>query len=141
MTSEERNERIKKMFEDDLALLLRKGHDYSGERDCMANLRDFGFLGSVVRIGDKYHRLKNFCDSGVLRVSDESVLDTLRDLRNYGFLAQILYEDEKGSHRPGKCAVCGGKFTAKEVIIWHGSDPYCERCHCFPSKLIEGSTT
>ena len=95
MTAEERHERIKKIFEDDLALMLRKGHDYSGERDCMENLRDFGFLGAVVRIGDKYHRLKNFVHSGVLRVSSESVLDTLKDLRNYGFLAQLLYEEEK----------------------------------------------
>lgn len=93
MISEERNERIKKMFKDDLDLLLRKGHDYSGDSDCMCNLRDFGFLGVVVRLGDKYHRLKSFVENKKMKVKDESVIDTLRDMRNYAFLAQILWED------------------------------------------------
>lgn len=93
MNSEVRNERIKEIFKEDLKLLLRKGHDYAGDGDCMQNLRDFGFNGIVVRIGDKYHRLKTFSQQQKLQVPDETVIDTLRDLRNYAFLAQILYED------------------------------------------------
>ena len=110
MTSEERNERIKKMFKDDLDLLLRKGHDYSGDSDCMCNLRDFGFLGVVVRLGDKYHRLKSFVEQGKMKVKDESVIDTLRDMRNYAFLAQILWEDSQEKPRKvawEECWICG----------------------------------
>ena len=94
MKAEKRNEIIKEIFEGDLELLLKKGHDYSGDDDCMENLRAFGFLGAVVRIGDKFFRLKNFVQSGELYVKEESVIDTLRDLRNYGYLAEILYRNE-----------------------------------------------
>lgn len=113
MTSEERNELIQKMFEADLELLRRKGHDYSGDEDCISNLREFGFEGVIVRIGDKFHRLKNFIKNKKLRVSDESVLDTLRDLRNYCFLAQILYESKKCEHvfdKDLKCTKCDSKI-------------------------------
>lgn len=95
MKAEKRNEIIKEIFEGDLELLLKKGHDYAGDDDCMENLRVFGFAGAVVRIGDKFFRLKNFVKSGKLYVKDESVIDTLRDLRNYGYLAEILYRYEK----------------------------------------------
>lgn len=114
MKPEERNERIKEMFKEDLKLLLRKGHDYAGDGDCMSNLRDFGFHGVVVRIGDKYHRLKTFTEQQELRVSDESVLDTLRDLRNYAFLAQILYEGE-----------CPDSSTLENTALDHPRCFYC----------------
>ena len=80
------------MFKADLELLRRKGHDYSGDEDCLDNLRDFGFAGIVVRMGDKYKRLKNFVKNKNLKVKDESIIDTLRDLRNYAFFAQIFFE-------------------------------------------------
>lgn len=96
MTVQEREEFIRSIFEEELIPLLRaKGHDYSGNEDCMSNLRDFGWKGIVVRIGDKYHRLKNFCHKNELQVKDESVEDTLRDMINYGFLALILFRSMK----------------------------------------------
>ena len=74
----------------------KKGHDYSGDQDSLSNLRDFGWGGVVVRIGDKYHRLKNFCVlSDGLKVQDESIEDTLKDLINYGFIALLMYREEK----------------------------------------------
>jgi len=83
------------MFEEDAMLLANKGHDYAGDKDCMDNLKEFGFFGAIVRIGDKFKRLKNFCLNQKLKVQDESVIDTLRDLRSYGYLAQILFEEEQ----------------------------------------------
>ena len=95
MHAKERDEIIRKLFEEDMKLLQAKGHDYSGLEDCLDNLKDFGFMGVVVRIGDKFNRLKNFIKQGELQVSNESVIDTLRDIRNYAFLGQILFEMEK----------------------------------------------
>jgi len=73
-----------------------KGHDYSsGDSDTFENLRDFGWKGIVVRIGDKYHRLKAFTVKEKLAVSDETILDTINDLINYSLYVLILYRQEK----------------------------------------------
>lgn len=90
MTAKERDKIIREMMESDLELLMKKGHDYSTDNDCLANLREWGFKGVVIRIADKYFRLKSFIQQGNLKVSDESVDDTLRDLSNYCYLARIL---------------------------------------------------
>lgn len=86
---------IRKNFEEDLELIRKKGHDYAGNNDAMANFRAFGFLGIVVRMRDKHERLKNFALNKTFLVKSESVIDTLRDLRNYAFLAQIFVEQGK----------------------------------------------
>ena len=74
-----------------------KGHDYSGEADTFDNLREFGSLGVLVRIGDKFKRLKNFYRQGRLDVTDESVKDTMRDLINYSLFLLIMYEQEQAN--------------------------------------------
>lgn len=90
----EREEEIKKIVLNELLPLMRaKGHDYGGD-DAFGNLRDFGWQGIVVRIGDKYNRLKNFCLSKELKIKDETIDDTLKDLVNYGLLALILKRAE-----------------------------------------------
>ena len=74
----------------------RKNDDYAGQnKDPLANLREFGWKGGVVRISDKYFRLKNFTKSEKLSIKDETIIDTLNDLANYAILTRILYEDEK----------------------------------------------
>jgi len=72
-----------------------KNNDYAGaNNDPLANLREFGWKGGVVRISDKYFRLKNFAKSEKLSVKDETIIDTLNDLANYAILTRILYEEE-----------------------------------------------
>jgi len=71
-----------------------KGHDYSGTEDTLDNLREFGSFGVLVRIGDKFKRLKHFYKQGVLNVKDESIIDTMNDLINYSLYLKILYEQE-----------------------------------------------
>lgn len=108
MTAEERNEKIKKFFESDMELLSKKGHDYSGDEDAMRNLREFGMFGILVRLSDKYSRLKTLIGKNATpKVRDESLLDTLRDIRIYCYLAQVLMEE------------VGDKFwdNPKEAII------------------------
>ena len=91
----ERERLIRNIFDEELIPLLRsKGHDYAGERDCLSNLRDFGWRGIIVRIGDKYHRLKNFVHDGNLSVKDESLEDTLKDMINYAFFCLIMRREE-----------------------------------------------
>lgn len=73
---------------------LNKGHDYSGTEDTLDNLREFGSLGVLVRIGDKFKRLKHFYRQRTLKVKDETALDTMNDLINYSLYLRILYEQE-----------------------------------------------
>jgi hypothetical protein len=92
MKPTERDDLIRAYFDADMALLQAKGHDYAGMEDCLGNLRRFGLYGIIVRMSDKFSRLEQFAKSGELRVKDEGVADTLRDIRNYSFLAQIFLE-------------------------------------------------
>ena len=94
MDSETRNKTIQNMMDKDMELMAKKGHDYSGDEDCLQNLRDFGFYGVVVRLSDKFSRLRQFAKSGTLSVSGECILDTLKDIRIYAYLAEILYNEE-----------------------------------------------
>ena len=71
-----------------------KGHDYSGTVDTLDNLREFGSFGVLVRIGDKFKRLKHFYKQGELKVKDEKILDTMDDLINYALYLKIMYLQE-----------------------------------------------
>jgi len=52
----------------------------------------YGFIGVLVRIGDKIHRIQNIMRNGMALVKDESVRDTLLDLHNYSAIALMLVE-------------------------------------------------
>jgi hypothetical protein len=76
----------------------KKGHDYSGTEDTLENQREFGWRGVVIRNHDKQKRLSHFIKSGgVLKVSDESIEDTMLDQINYALFSLILYRQEKKS--------------------------------------------
>jgi len=75
-------------------LRAAKGHDYSGTEDTLDNLREFGSMGVLVRIGDKFKRLKHFYRQGVLAVQDEKIEDTMNDLINYAMYLLIMYRQE-----------------------------------------------
>lgn len=82
-------------------LVIKKNHDYAGERDPLLNLRMCEHAGvpawvgiSAVRMADKYSRIKNFFETEVLKVASESVEDTLVDLANYSLLCILAFEDE-----------------------------------------------
>lgn len=77
-----------------LDLAKKKNHDYAGDEDALDNFRDFGAYGVIVRLGDKYKRVKHFTKSRALLVMDESIRDTLMDLANYAIIAMILLEEE-----------------------------------------------
>ncbi len=104
----------------------KKGHDYSGVEDTLDNLRAFGWRGVVVRLGDKFHRLKHYILSGDdLMVVDESIEDTLQDFVNYALFSLILYRQEKTARAKEGFASQG---TASEkpkpgIVDWENSVP------------------
>lgn len=75
----------------------RKGHDYSGD-DRLSNFyltEKMGipaWKGCLVRMSDKFARLCQFAKTEELKVSDESVIDTLKDLAVYSLLCLMLFE-------------------------------------------------
>ncbi len=94
-------------------LRARKGHDYSGTKDTLDNLREFGSFGVLVRIGDKFKRLKHFYSQGVLRVKDESAEDSMKDLINYANYLLILYQQE---HPKRKLNLTAAEVLSKAKI-------------------------
>lgn len=77
------------------AIREAKGHDYSNGIDTLENLRSFGSLGVLVRIGDKFHRLKNYYAHLELAVTDETIEDTMLDLINYAYYLLIMWRQEQ----------------------------------------------
>ena len=71
-----------------------KSHDYGGKGNPLSNLEIFGWRGVIVRLGDKFCRLKNFYNQGEFKVKDENIIDTLLDLSIYSLLCIILLEEE-----------------------------------------------
>lgn len=78
-------------------LFDRKQHDYGSQ-----NIGDFGYDGVVVRLNDKLKRIVNLykieraCKDTQLsnvKVSDESIEDTLRDIANYAIIAIMCRKD------------------------------------------------
>jgi len=83
-----------------------KGHDYSGTIDTLENLREFGSFGVLVRIGDKFKRLKHFFKtSHPFAVESETLMDTVNDLINYSLFLRILIDHECERGRD-----CGGVY-------------------------------
>ena len=60
---------------------VKKNADYGdsfGE-----SIKDFGYTAGLVRISDKWNRIKNLLSGSEAQVNDESVKDTLLDMANY----------------------------------------------------------
>ena len=87
-------DKMRAIFNGCLDIAEKKGHDYAGQESALSNFKDFGWQGVVVRLSDKYHRLKNFCKQGELKVSDESIRDTFKDMINYACLGLLLFDEE-----------------------------------------------
>ena len=70
-------------------LSIKKNHDYGSN-----SLISFGNFGIMIRLSDKMDRLKSFYTTGKLKVSDEKIEDTLKDIINYA-MYMILQERKK----------------------------------------------
>lgn len=81
----------------------RKQRDYGSSADPFANVRaseEWGvapWIGALVRLNDKVHRLKRFAQKGSL--ANESAEDSMLDIAVYALIALILYR-EQGESSP-----------------------------------------
>ena len=81
-----------RLCHDALELMVKKNHDYASIEDPYRNFRLFGKFGILVRLGDKFARLRSFEEQGELKCDDESIRDTILDIINYAVL-YYGYED------------------------------------------------
>lgn len=78
------------LYEKAVAIIVAKNHDYT------VNSTDFyhnfnaseeigipGWKAVYIRLGDKLNRIKTFIKTNVLKVTDESFVDTCVDIANY----------------------------------------------------------
>jgi len=74
---------------ENIILLDRKHQDYGP-----TNIAQSGAYGCVVRMGDKWARLNHLYTQKRRRTINEPILDSFRDISNYGLIA-ILLESNK----------------------------------------------
>jgi len=77
-------------FSDLLITLQKKNHDYTGANsDPFANFRLAELEGAtpetglLIRVQDKFQRIRTFLKRGTLKVDDESVYDAINDIIGY----------------------------------------------------------
>lgn len=83
-TRDHYNEEFAKITKQMSELSARKNSDYGGLVDPFKNFREFGAFGIVVRMGDKWARIKSaLVEKRDLKVLDETIEDTILDLAVY----------------------------------------------------------
>lgn len=61
------------------------------------SVEEFGYTAALVRMSDKFNRLKNLLCSGVVaQVKDEAIKDTILDLACYSVMLAIEVEQREG---------------------------------------------
>ena len=87
----------------DVETMFRKNKDYAGEEDAFKNFRRAEDLGLcnvetaiMVRMCDKFQRIINLLDKEEPDVLDESIKDSLSDLRNYANILEVYLKYKKG---------------------------------------------
>lgn len=97
------SQRFLQLLEEAAELHRRKNAGYAGKDnpDPWANFRlaeNFGvsaFRGCMVRLSDKFIRVGNLVKDSENEMVGESIVDTLRDLAAYSYIAICLYEEEQ----------------------------------------------
>ncbi len=83
--------------------LIEKNHDYAGaSADPFSNFTRVEVLdicspeqGFLTRMSDKFSRITTFVKQGVLKVKDETVVDSLVDLANYCILMAAYIKSKR----------------------------------------------
>lgn len=77
-----------------LAIFEKKNSDYGNSFE--ESLEKHGIIAAIVRMEDKMGRLNSLTKPGSeQKVSDESLVDTLKDLSNYALMTAVWLEEEK----------------------------------------------
>lgn len=89
-----KTEKFKEIVNTMADLYARKNSDYGdsfGE-----SVKEFGAVAGIVRISDKFNRLKSLLLGGnPQKVSDESVMDTLTDMACYCIMLRMEIEGDE----------------------------------------------
>ena len=81
-----------------LDITTKKNNDYGGAEDPFKNFRTFEELGILVRMSDKFARLRTaFQEKREFEVKDETIEDTCIDLANYALLLMCYH---RGANAP-----------------------------------------
>lgn len=106
MNTQERHELAKKIMEDCLDILQKKGKDYAGDEDILANFKgaaaELGLTKYQVWLTYWYKHVASVMNSirtspSYPQVESEPMLGRIHDIINYTIiLAALLQEDEKG---------------------------------------------
>lgn len=81
-----------------LSIFEKKNADYGNSFE--ESLEKHGIIAAIVRMEDKMGRLNNLIKKGTeQKVSDESLIDTLKDLSNYALMTAVWLEDGKTSSK------------------------------------------
>lgn len=87
-------ERYKALQNTMLNIYERKNHDYGSSASQTYN--EFGPVAYLVRISDKFNRLKALSNGATQQVNDESIIDTAVDMANYLMLMVLdMTKEEK----------------------------------------------
>lgn len=86
-----------------IATVKAKNADYTADNDDpfanFSTVEDLGLcsteIGFLVRLNDKFARLRSFVKIGTLKVKDESIEDTLIDMANYCILMAGYIKSKK----------------------------------------------
>jgi hypothetical protein len=91
-----------------MTITAAKNADYACGEDPFSNFSGVELddicsteVGFLVRMKDKFARLKTFVKKGILQVKDESVEDTLLDLANYCLLMAGYIRSKKHGQAEG----------------------------------------
>lgn len=120
-------------------IFTAKNKDYNKDEDPLSGFRDFGALGILVRLTDKFGRIKNLHNrGGVGAVVTESIKDTLQDICNYCFLMYVIMEDES----VGLINKASGCITEEVEATIPTPDKDCAvlKCSHSPKSAIVGDS-
>lgn len=88
--------KFKQITEEMARIYEAKNHDYGDSFGESCN--EFGITAALVRMGDKFNRLKSLTKKEAL-VKDESIEDTLKDLANYAIMTLIWKQNDSSCHQ------------------------------------------
>lgn len=85
---------MKQAHDELLSIFEKKNADYGNSFE--ESLEKHGIIAAIVRMEDKMGRLNSLTKPGSKqKVSDESLVDTLKDLSNYALMTAVWLEEEK----------------------------------------------
>lgn len=94
LTQEEYLKQFRDVIEKMYKLTEAKNHDYAREEEALANFKEFGAIGVLVRLSDKFQRIKNALWFKREFVVAENLEDTMLDQAVYSVILLILHHKE-----------------------------------------------